>query len=241
MVFSDTSNQAGLIQECEDLTGLGVAGISGNANQLDKFVRRMNKWNDKVQTMILSVQDEWDYDDSNHTDFPIMTADLAASQQDYALPATGLQIKRVEITYDNSSWYRVEPMDINEYGKATSQSTNITGDFSKDAPYYDIQYNSIFLYPVPDAAVTNGLKIWVSREVTTFADTDTTKEPGFDRQFHEILALGASYDYCKEKGLPQTEVLKRDLIEMEDRLRKYYSDKQVDRVMSMKANYINYE
>ena len=240
MNFNDTTNNTGLIQECEDLTQIGAAGISGNTTLLKQFTRRINTWNDKVQTMILEVQDEWDYDDSNHTNFPILTTDLVANQQDYALPTSTLQVKRAEISFDGSKWYKLAPFDINEMTDDSS-TTSIASNFNKTEPYYDLQYGSIFLYPIPDSNVTGGLKLWITRENELFTTADTTQEPGFDRQFHEILALGASYDYCKSKNLPQLGALKNDLLELEQRLRRYYASKQKDRNLTMKSQNINYE
>lgn len=240
MQFSDTSNLTGLIQECEDLCLTGTAGISGNTTLLKDFTRKINKWYGKVVTMILQSQDEWDFDDSNYTNFPILTNDLVASQQDYSLPTGALKIKRIEVSFDGVTWKKVEPIDINELGIATD-STSIVNHFNKSEPFYDVQGGSIFLYPIPDANVTGGIKIWISREVDYFTSADTTQEPGFSEAFHEMLALGASYDYCKVRKLAQTTALKNDLLEMEQRLKQYYGDLQKDRNIQLKSAYKNME
>ncbi len=240
MQFNDTSNLTGLIQECEDLCQTGVAGISGNTNLLKDFTRKINKWYGKIVVMILKVQDEWDFDDSNYTNFPILTNDLAVGQQDYSLPVGTLKIKRVEVSYDGITWKKAEPVDVNELGIATD-TTTIASHFNRNEPYYDLQFGSVFIYPIPDVAVTGGIKIWVSREVDYFTSADTTQEPGFDETFHEMLSLGASYDYCKARKLAQTSALKNDLIEMEQRLNQYYADKQKDRNVSLRSAYKNME
>ena len=80
MQFSDTTNLNGLIQRCELLTGLGDTGISGDATLLKHFTSLINQTYHKVVTMILQSQDEWDFDDKNHTDYPILTTDLVVSQ-----------------------------------------------------------------------------------------------------------------------------------------------------------------
>lgn len=242
MEFSNTSTLGGLIQECELLTGLGNTQISGNTTNLKIITRLLNATYHEVVTMILDSQDEWDFDDKNHTDYPILTTSLVASQQDYTLPASlkALKIKRVEITYDGSQWYKAEPLDINELGIATD-TTTISGNFSTGSPRYDLQNNALFLYPIPSSNVSGGLKIWVSREIDEFTTADTTQEPGFDEPFHRMLAVGASLKYAMAKQLSNRKELIEEYGDYEKRLRGYYGNKQKDRdVIAMQAAYVDY-
>lgn len=241
MKFNSTSDGQGLIQECEFLTTLGKAQISGDADRLKDFTRLMNARYHQVITMILASQDEWDFDDSNHTDFPILTTDLVADQPDYALAVAEkiLKIKRVEISFDGSNWYRCNPIDINEISDPTD-TTTIANRFSQTEPYYDILYGSIFLYPIPTANSTGGLKLWVTREIDEFTTSDTTQEPGIDEPFHRMLAIGASLDWAITKGLSCKTDLQNLWIEYEMRLRNFYGKKQKDRIMILKASYTNY-
>lgn len=242
MQYSDTTNKNGLLQRCEFWTDLGDATISGTAVLKSQFTQGLNNWYHKVVTMILSAQDEWDFDDSNHTDFPVLTTNLVASQQDYSIPVSEkvLKIKRMEVTYDGTNWYKAEPLDINEVGHATD-TTTISSMFSTSKPYYDVQYGSIFLYPIPTSNVTAGLKIWWTREIDEFTTSDTTQEPGIDEPFHEMLPLGASFDYCVAKGLAKKNDIFTVLQDYEKRLKEFYGSKQKDRKYVMKSAYINYE
>lgn len=221
-------------------TGVGTTEYS-NANR----VININRWIQKITTMILSSQDGWDYDDINIGDYPILTSSLVANQQDYTLPASEkiLQIKRVEISYDGTNWRRAFPMDINERQKQTD-TTSISNDFSTSEPYYDIQYNAIFLYPIPTSAVSGGLKLWVSREHTTFTASDLTTgtaEPGFDEPFHEMVAIGASFEYAVAKNQANSNNLKALLTESEIRLKQYYGKKEKERHPIMKGSPVNYK
>lgn len=243
MVFSDTSGLAGLIQDCEDWIGRAIAS---DATLLKKFTRNINTWYHKVVTMILKSQDEWDFDDSNHTDYPILTTPLVASQRDYVIPVSEkvLRIKRVDVTYDGTTWHKAEPFDINEAGVGFGgNNTEIDARFTKDSPKYDMQANAFFLYPMASAAdVTAGGSIRViwTREIDEFTTADTTQEPGFDEPFHRILSMGASYDYAIQKGLPIAQTLKSELLEYEGRLVVYYGSKQEDRDMSLGSAYVDY-
>lgn len=206
-----------------------------------------NRWYHKIVTMILDSQDEWDWDDSNQTDYPIATTNLVASQQDYSFPGSLkiLKIKRVEVTYDGTNWRKAEPIDVSEIGFATD-TTSITNNFSTDQPYYDTDSTAIKLYPIPTANRTSGLKIWFQREPAEFTSAEVTtgtKEPGFDEPFHVMIALGMIYDWCSAKGgsSPVLLSLKTDvaneLTEYEQRLRRHYGAKQQDRTYILGSVY----
>ena len=240
MVYSDTTNKTGLIQRCEFLTNLGDTAISGNATLLKQFTASINTYWNKILTVILKTNDEWDYDDLNKTDFPILTTSTVASQEDYAMPAGALKIKRLEISYDGTNWYKAEPFDVTESGVATD-TTSISANFSTSQPFYDMLGNSILLYPIPSSAVTNGLKIWIAREPTYFVSTDTTKEPGFDEPFHDMVAVGASMDFAVAKGLKNKSDLASMYADYESKLKGYYGSKQSDREYILQSTNINYE
>lgn len=243
MQFNDTATRTGLIQECEFLTSIGKTQISGNTGNLQDFTRFINATYHEVVTMILDAQDEWDFDDKNHTDYPILTSSLVGSQQDYALPISMkiLKLKRVEVSFDGSKWSKAEPLDINELGIATD-TTTISGNFSVGAPRYDIQNNAIFLYPIPTGAVSGGLKIWISREIDEFTTADTTQEPGIDKPFHRMLAVGASLKYGSGKALGNYKALLDEYADYEKSLRRFYGNKQKDRdVTAMQAAFVDYK
>lgn len=187
----------------------------------------LNNAIDKVHTMILESQDEWNFDDSNKTDLPTLTTSLVASQADYGLPTSLLKANRAEITYDGTTWKQLQPIDKNEITGAISSVP-----FTTSNPFYDIEGNSVILYPTPTANVTGGLKLWISRNVTAFTSSDVTTgtaTPGFDRNFHEIVPLMMSYDWALAKGGANVNLLQGQIQDLEGRLRRHYGTKQKDR------------
>lgn len=220
-------------------TGVGTTQYT-NADRLIAI----NKAYNDIHTMILQSQDEWDFDDSNKTDFPILQTNLMADQQDYAMPSDTLKVKRAEITYDGTNYYKLEPFDIEERGLATD-TNSIAGSFNVTEPKYAISAGSIFLYPIPGENVTNGLKLWIFRTVDEFTSaelTTGTAEPGFDRQFHYMISLQASYDFISKRTKDQgtADRILRDFNTMEQRLKQYYGNKQTDRVYSLRSAFVNY-
>lgn len=243
MQFNDTTKLNGLIQSCEFWTGLGQSQISGDTTKLKEFTRLININYHKTVTMIFQSMDEWDFDDPNHGDRGfIKTYDLVSGQEYVQLPVSDkiLKVKRAEIKLDNVTWYRAWPIDVNEFGQATSETSNIANNFEKTRPFYDLQGQYVYIYPIPDTNVTGGLKLWISREIDEFSTSDTTQEPGIDEPFHEMIAIGASLDYSLAKGLSNAGNLAGKMADYEARLRQYYGSKQEDRQLVLKANYVDY-
>lgn len=240
--FSDTTNLQGLIQDCEDNLSFPPGGISGNTNLLNQFTRRLNEWYQKVVTMIFASQDDWDWDDTNQTDYPIATTNLVANQQDYGIPVSlsALKIQRIDITFDGVTWKRCNPMDI-QSKRMAADAVSISGNFSTDNPYYDIKANALFLYPLPPTSVSGGLKVWFSRGPLEFISADTTKQPGIDAAFHNLISVGASSDYASIKNLAQAERLLQKLQDGEIRLKQYYGRKDEDIQWQAKAQLPWYE
>jgi len=247
MIFN--GNSTGIVQDIEFWTGLGRTTISGDTtNLLPEFTGRINAHYHKVVSMILEAQDESDFDDGNHSDFPIITTDLVALQPDYSIPLSEkvIQIKRAEITYDGTNYERLNPIDINEISSPTN-ATTIGDEFETDKPFYDFQYGSLFLYPIPQSNVTGGLKLWVTREVLEYSgvagptagEVDNADEPGFDENYHRMISLGASLDWIlvnQPKNTNLIRSIKEELLAYEVRLKNHYGRKLTDRVMKIKSS-----
>lgn len=259
LAFNDTTTKNGLIQECEFLLNLGDATITGDASSaalLKTFTRLINQNLHKVITMIFASMDEWDWDDASNTKYPIASRNLIANQPDYLFSSalwallgeegasdgsnaaiSPLKVKRIEVSYDGTTWNRANPFDINESLDATD-TTTIRNNFTTVNPFYDIDNNGLRLFPTPPAAVTKGLRIWFSRAATEFVSTDTTKTPPIDIAFHRMLAIGACLDYAiardQSKKIP---VLGELWVDYERRLKEYYGSKEADRRLTFGSIY----
>jgi hypothetical protein len=235
MKVNDTSGGLGLIQDCEDYCLLGPAGISSSTALMKQFIRNMNVWYQKVVTMIIASQDDWEWDDSNNTDYPIATTPLVSGQRDYVFPGSLkiLKIKKVLISYDGTEASEVQatPVDSGAY-----PGPLLDTDFAATQPFYDPKANSVWIYPKATSS-TGYLKVEFFREPTEFTTSSTTTEPGFDEPFHRMLSLGASYDYCSIKGLPQAATYAQQLQEYELRLKQYYGKKNNDTNLMFQSSY----
>lgn len=183
--------------------------------------------------MMLAIQSEgtWQVDDTNQTDYPIITTNLVSGQQDYTFSTDQdgnqiLDIYRVEIkSSTGTTSSQLRPIDQSELtGVALTEFMKTSGT----PTYYDKTANGVFLYPAPNYNSSAGLKIYCNRTSTYFTITDTTKKAGIPWTFHEYLAIRPSYFYCLQKGLPQAKNLYQEMMNFEDLIGDYYSKRAKD-------------
>ena len=235
MQFSDTTNRTGIIQLIEDNTGTQSASTSSYS--LATKTRDVNNAYANYFLIAASTEGRWQVDDTNHTDYPIITTNLTSGQQDYVFTVDGsstpnqiLDIYRVEITDPSGLDVELTPIDqFDVKGVALTEFMSADGT----PRFYDKTANGIIMYPTPNYNATAGLKIYYTRTPSYFTTADTTKKPGIPDMFHEYLALRPSYQYCLRKGLANADNLRADMLIMEDQIKSYYMNRSRDEVKRM--------
>lgn len=215
----------------------------------------INMWYQKVVSMIFESQDDTNFDDIRNTTYPIKTTPLVAGQRDYSIPVSEqvLKIKRVDVSYDGTNFYRATPFDNGVPTWGFGNTTNEDANMIKQAPRYGVNYNSIFLYPLPQTtdAIGTGAVMRIeweramipfsqSADYTGAAMSTSTSVPGFDLPFHPILAYGAAYEFANANNLPQLQNIKQDLQDYEGRIRMAYGRKDLDTLYSLRPAYDSY-
>lgn len=228
LAFSDTSGKDGIIQRIEMELGFDDGYISGNSTRLAQWVGSINLALDKVFHVIFKADGRWQFDDGNHTTYPILTGNLVDGQRDYSFTADSdsnliLDIQRVFVRQSTSSpYYEIFPVDV-QSDDEEAIINYADGLNTEGSPYtYDKTATGIFLDPIPSANVTAGLKLYVSREGSYFTTASTTTKPGFAGLYHEYLVLEPCYRYARAKGLKNQETFKRDYLEMEKAIAEFY-------------------
>jgi len=182
---------------------------------------------------ILTSMGEWDFGGE------IATASLVADQREYTWPTDILKIKRVEVTYDGTNWYKAGPIDTKEDDETLSLDADVNNRYQTNDPKYDAFDQSFFLFPVPTVNSSNGIKIWYIKDVTDLsADAD---EPVIAEPFQHLIAVGAAYDFAMRKGLPIVKQLKSDMDNGIEGLRAYYNTRVPDRNIAFGVNHANYK
>lgn len=206
----------------------------------------VNIWNQKAVTWILSSQDSSDFDDANHTGYATLNSDLVANQRDYNFGVSDsvVSIKRVDISYDEVKAYRSTPIDSSQMDIGMIEAyTEIDNLYTKTNPGHDWKYNSIFIYPLPTETLGK-IEVEVSRAAKNFTSAQYTTgalTPGFDLNFHPLIAYGASFEYFIENDMSQKAGEMKGIInDYRASIKVQYGKKEQDFPLNLSADLENY-
>ena len=195
MQFSNTTSKDGLIQDCEFWTGLGDARISGNATLLKVFTNRLNREYNSINAFLrrksgLSSHDDYNYDNEDFSTFSFSTTGnsfqfLTTEDGDTITDIAGVSIQESsgsvkyvpleKLTVDNAQALQIMSPDTDNTGIPTG---------------YLERNNTIFFNCIPSFSGTG--KLFFKRVPSYFTSSDTTKTPGFDADYHQVLSRRAS-------------------------------------------------
>jgi hypothetical protein len=216
MIFNGDTNGNDIVTLTNDL--LGVNNITFPLAEKARSASRVSR---RIWAMIFESYGGWQYDDINNTtDFPRARGNLVVGQKDYSLPLDLSVIRNVEIL-SGEVWQNLNPIteeEILEMGTNEAEFHKVNGT----PIYYQPIGSSIKLYPAPDQSVTQGIRISYDRDIVTFLATDTTKTPGWNVMFHEMLAVGMALDFLVKNPSPQTQVMRDEYERYSKDLKRYY-------------------
>lgn len=209
--------------------------LDGDDNYtLAQKTKNINLAYDRVAGLIMRADNRWEWDDNNQTNLPIATTPLVIGQSDYGITqATFLKILKV-MARDAAGIFRLlQPIDRNDRDAVLYLEQRRTNG----TPIrYDKLANSVFLDPPPSYAHATGLRIFYQRNVSYFTTADTTKVPGFARQFHGLLSLHAAKRYAMENTMPdRLKNIKEEIVLMEAELIEFYSRRNADEKISLRV------
>jgi len=226
-LYADTLSLLGL--DTSDTTSYVIADFTRNANQA---LRETNQ-------DIWQATGEWEFDDSNYTTLPSAKRDMTASTSNYLIPSYAQKIDRLQVLDVSGDWHVVTPFDKGMTKEALEELYSTTGL----PEYYDLVGNSIVLYPTPDATtctLTQGLELFFSREFDDFLVTDTTKEPGFVKDFHRMISLRSALTWAMPRGIAIISSLQNQISSMKDSMKIFYGSRDRDlrvRIIPKSNNY----
>jgi len=169
----------------------------------------------KFVLLAIRAEGKWQVDDTNQTDYPIITTALVAGQQDYTFVTDQqgnqiLDVYKVRIKDASGNWTTLRQVDLQ-----TGDDNDLNSTVQSIPSKYRVTANGIFLIDIPNYSLANALEIYINRTPTYFLVGDSTKNPGIPNAFHEYLAIRPSYFYCLANGKPQTAGLLAELIKFE--------------------------
>lgn len=244
LVFSNTTTKAGILQRIEQELGFPDGYITNDTTRLAQWTASVNLALDSVWDIIFDIAYGWQPDDINHTDYPIQFFNLISGQRDYSFTTDedgNLIIDILKLAVKGSDGIFREIPTVDQQTRQTNNndvSSFIDGRNTSGVPTrYDKTATGIFLDPIPNYNSSQGAKIFIQREGSYFATTDTTKKPGFSGLYHEYCVLNPVYRYARVNGIVAKETLKRDLAEMEEKISNGYGRRDRDMIRRMVPNY----
>lgn len=179
-----------------------------------------------LEALVNNSDERWVFDDTNNTDYPIATGALVANQQDYPLAVSHLTIDRVEILDATGlNWLKLQPFGQHDV------RFQALGNFLK-APgtplMYDKLADSLFLYPIPNYSMASALKIYFTRPPVYFISSDTTKTPGINPLFHDLIAYWMAYEFAMANGKSNAPQLWQAIQLKEQSLYDFYGQRSRD-------------
>lgn len=221
-------------------------GVDSNNYTAAQRLLAVNQAIDEIETLILRAQDNWEFDDTNQSAFPLLTANLSATVSSYDLPTIDsnvVQVKRVEVSYDGTNFVKAENESLADVPNATD-ATSVARVNSTAEPKYNLIGSKLILKPTPASNVSSGLRILIGRLAVPFTSSDYTTGtavPGFNRMFHDAIAVWASYDYAFAKTLACLPGLASKKNEFRAMIADWYSHKSKDKKYSVTAKKNNYK
>ncbi|MCP3684626.1 MAG: hypothetical protein GY861_18320 [bacterium] len=217
-------------------------GTNTSSYPLANKVIDINLALDEAMAIIFAAGGTWQYDDYNHTKYPIITTNLVATQRDYSFTTDEEGILILDIykvmAKDSASgtFKKLTPVDMQTDPPVTMTDGN---DNTGIPTKYDKTATGIFLDLIPSYNSTGGLKIFINREGHKFASDDTTATAGIDGLCHDFLYLKPAYEFARDKGMSNAEQLYRDLIVSTKKIQERYGKRERDIVRRIIPNVEN--
>jgi len=234
LVFSNTTSKNGILQRIERELSFPDGFITGNATRLLEWTNNVNSAHDDALDIIFPIGGTWQFDDSNHTDYPIIKTNLSSGQRSYPFTSDEngnliLDVYKVMVAGSDGVFREIEPVD-QESPQGNTDTTSFFDErnTSGTPTRYNKTANGIFLDPIPNYSYSNGLKMFISREGSYFTTTDTTKKPGIAGLFHEYYVVNPAFKYASIKDLSVTANLYDRKTKLEERIASYYGFRERD-------------
>lgn len=193
MLFNPSDKSNSIIAHTDFLL-FGDGSTFNSEYSLVDRTRNVNITLDEIITELFKADPNFMWDDVTNEDFPIATTDLESGEDHVTLPDSSLVIHRMRIKNQEGKWITLTPRLRREFSDTDLASTGTPDS------YYKID-NAVFPIPVPNYGVTGGVELEFQRGANHFASTDTNVSPGFNSQFHHVLAIGAAQLYAMANGM----------------------------------------
>ncbi len=197
------------------------------------LLRRVNAAYEKIVGKIMCQDGNWQFDDTNFTDFPIGKTTLVATQKDYTFDTSHLAIEKVGVLDENGDEYFLTPLDRNDLDKPWDEYFDTDGI----PEYYDKDGGSVILGPGPatgSVTMAAGLIVYFRRTADIFLETtpgtpdSATKKPGFASPFHMLICYEAAIPYCLSYKKDRVPLFEKKAMDLEKACLDFYAKREKD-------------
>ena len=195
MQFNPVDKSVSIIGDIDFLLFSNSLILNADYSLVDR-VRNVNTAWDEAVAELYKADPNHLWDDTTNTDFPIATTTLTSGLDHYTMLDSSLVVHRVRMKDAQGNWITLVPKLRREL---TDTELNATGTPDK---YFKLG-EAIFPLPVPDYGVAAGVELTFQRGGNHFVSGDTTKSPGFNSQFHQILSVSAALKYALANGMSE--------------------------------------
>jgi hypothetical protein len=252
--FSDTTNYSGIVQFYEKEIGVDYGTISGDETALRAFTSEVNLALVDFVGRAIKASGTAQFDDSNHTKYPIITFNLVANQRDYFFTTDQqgnliLDIYRVMVADANGVFRDITPLDQQTANNNNSDtSTFVDGRNTTGTPKaYDKTGKGIFFDVLPSYSYTGGVKVFINREGSSFTYTDTDRKAGVPGLFHKYFWLKPALNFARINSLASYNRIAETVLKIEGdetkgivgEIEQFYNRTQKDVKGRMRANVEN--
>lgn len=238
----------GIVQQFEKEIGANRGDIANDTNRLKEFAALANLALDDYTALALRSSGAWQFDDSNHTDYPFIEADLVANQRSYTFTTDEnnnviLDVYKVMVKSPTGIYTMIDPVDQQN---GNDMESFYNGEDTTGIPTrYDKTGNGIFLDVIPNYSwrlaqeSEKGLKVFINRESSYFTYTDTTRKAGIRGTHHKYLYLKPALDYARRNNLNSYLRIESEIIKIESEVKKDYSQREKDKQETLSPEPIN--
>ena len=164
-------------------------------------------------------------------DFNMVTEEIDTVKDAATISITGkvLRIKRMEIKWlSGGTTYKITFFDIAERSNPLD-TTSIAADFSQTNPFGDLylaagEILKVDIFPIPNASVTNGFKVWKVLEITELSGEGD--EPSIPEAYQRYLCWGAIRDYfLKKEMFAKATEAEKEMFKLMERAMQFYASR----------------
>jgi hypothetical protein len=183
------------LENLQDKTRLLLGGISATEYSAVNLNVAINSYYDDFIIQAILANKDWEVNGE------VATANLVANQREYILPSDLLTIKKIEVNAmtgaAENQWTSPRIVDLRSMPSVAL--TNYQDSDDTRESFFEIRLydESLIFNWLPKNSVTNGLKIYYSKEATAMTEGNkATDIPNLPNTLQIGLAYGAVLDYA---------------------------------------------